>query len=382
MTPLEKRPRSSLLGVFLLAAAFATLLFVVLVPTWDAPWDPIESREWGWRGIAMNTFTSERTRSDPLNLVPASIEPFEARGVSAGEAYENVQVLGDLDAAQFDHLMLSITEWVAPEEGCAYCHNPDASFAADDMYTKKVARRMLTMVRDINANSRHVGNVGVTCYTCHRGQGVPPRHWFKAAAPKPPMGGIVGKPPPWNRTAKTMRDFFPRAPFENYLLDDQQIMGAQARSVSGETTDLADLENIYILMMQMSDGLGVNCNFCHNSRAFADWSQSTPKRITAWYGIRMTRGINRNYLAQMHDLFPADRLGPLGDVAKVDCGTCHNGMSRPLGGAPMARGYEGLRGPGSGSAITRDTAFETRLPYEAEITEPAPTPAGLQQGGE
>ena len=31
MTPLEKRPRSSLLGVFLLAAAFATLLFVVLV---------------------------------------------------------------------------------------------------------------------------------------------------------------------------------------------------------------------------------------------------------------------------------------------------------------------------------------------------------------
>ena len=48
----------------------------------------------------------------------------------------------------------------------------------------------------------------------------------------------------------------------------------------------------------------------------------------------------------------------------------------------MARGYEGLRGPGSGSAITRETAFETRLPYEAEISEPAPTPAGLQQGGE
>ena len=38
MTPLEKRPRSSLLGIFALAAAFGTLLFVLLVPTWDAPW--------------------------------------------------------------------------------------------------------------------------------------------------------------------------------------------------------------------------------------------------------------------------------------------------------------------------------------------------------
>mgnify|MGYP005810832823 CR=1 FL=1 len=382
MKPLSQRPRSSLLGIFLLAAAVATLLFVLLVPKYDHPWDPIESREWGWRGIAMNTFTSARTRNDPLNIVPAAIPPFEPRGITAGETYENIEVLGGLDAAQFDHLMLSITEWVAPDEGCAYCHKPNASFAADDLYTKQVARQMLRMVRDINANARHVGETGVTCYTCHRGQPVPPKHWFEAAEPTPPMGGIVGKPPPWNRTAKTMRDFFPRRPFEDYLLDDKQITGAQARAVSGEVADLAKLEDIYILMMQMSDGMGVNCTFCHNSRAFADWEQSTPKRINAWYGIRMTQRINQDYLTGLEGLFPAARLGPLGDVAKVDCATCHNGMSRPLGGAPMAALYEGLHGPDGVRPIQRQTAFETRKAHQATVSAPPPDPAGLEQNSD
>jgi len=382
MTPLEKRPRSSLLGIFALAAAFATLLFVLLVPTWDAPWDTIESREWGWRGIAMNTFTSARTRNDPINIVPAATTPFPDTGMSASEVYENVKVLGDLDSGQFDYLMQSMTEWVAPDQGCGYCHGDGGNFASDDLYTKKVARRMLEMVRDINANARHVGQTGVTCYTCHRGNNVPQKTWYEGAEPKPPMGGIVGKPPPWNRTAKNMRDFFPRAPFENYLLDDKPISGAQARTVSGETTDLADLENIYILMMQMSEGMGVNCNFCHNTRAFADWSQSTPKRINAWYGIRMVRGINNDYLTGLQGLFPPHRLGPLGDVAKVDCATCHNGMSRPLGGAPMAAGYEGLLGPKGDRPIRRATAFETRKAHQAAITEPGVDERGVVQAGE
>jgi len=370
MKPVSQRPRSSLLGIFLLAAAFATLLFVLLVPKWDHPWDPIESRDWGWRGIAMNTFTSARTRNDPINLVPAATAPFPDSGIAAGEVYENIEVLSDLDSAQFDYLMQAMTEWVAPEEGCSYCHKSGESFASDDLYTKQVARRMLEMVRDVNTNARHVGNVGITCFTCHRGNNVPPKHWYKGAPPEPPMGGIVGKPPPWNRTATTMRDFFPRAPFENYLLDDQTISGAQARAVSGEVAEIADLENIYILMMQMSDGMGVNCTFCHNTRAFADWSQSTPNRVNAWYGIRMSRRINRDYLTEMQGLFPPNRLGPLGDVAKVDCATCHNGMSRPLGGERMAERYRGLFGPGSAVAPTRATAFETRKAHQAVLTQP------------
>ena len=38
---------------------------------------------------------------------------------------------------------------------------------------------MLTMTRDINSNwQAHVGQTGVTCHTCHRGQPVPPYVWF------------------------------------------------------------------------------------------------------------------------------------------------------------------------------------------------------------
>ena len=51
-----------------------------------------------------------------------------------------------------------------------------ASFAADTypdgkaIYTKAVARRMIQMTRNINSEwTEHVGNTGVTCYTCHVG---------------------------------------------------------------------------------------------------------------------------------------------------------------------------------------------------------------------
>ena len=69
----------------------------------------------------------------------------------------------------------------------------------------------------------------------------------------------------------------------------------------------------YSLMMNFSQSLGVNCTYCHNSRAFTDWDQSTPQRATAWYGIRMVRDLNNNYLDPLHATFPPARLGPEGD---------------------------------------------------------------------
>ena len=64
-------------------------------------------------------------------------------------------------------------QWVAPaDQACNYCHEDE--MASDAKYTKRVARRMLEMVRHINKDWRqHVGATGVTCYTCHRGQPVP-----------------------------------------------------------------------------------------------------------------------------------------------------------------------------------------------------------------
>ena len=57
-------------------------------------------------------------------------------------------------------------------------------------------------------------------------------------------------------------------------------------------------------MISMSQALGVNCTYCHNSRSFAVWDASTPKRTTAWYGIRMARDLNNDYLVPLTATFP------------------------------------------------------------------------------
>jgi len=68
----------------------------------------------------------------------------------------------------------------------------------------------------------------------------------------------------------------------------------------------------YALMVHFSQSLGVNCTFCHNSRAWSDWSQSPAKRATAWYGIRMVRELNHRYVEPLGEVLPAARLGPTG----------------------------------------------------------------------
>ena len=49
-------------------------------------------------------------------------------------------------------------------------------------------------------------------------------------------------------------------------------------------------------MVHFAQSLGVNCTYCHNTRAFGNWATSSPARVTAWYGIRMVRDVNNNYL--------------------------------------------------------------------------------------
>ena len=84
--------------------------------------------------------------------------------------------------------MTAMTNWVSPQQGCAYCHNNE-NLASDELYTKVVARRMIQMVRHINADwKQHVAGTGVTCYTCHRGQPVPANVWFQNPGPPQAMG--------------------------------------------------------------------------------------------------------------------------------------------------------------------------------------------------
>jgi photosynthetic reaction center cytochrome c subunit len=255
-----------------------------------------------------------------------------------------VQVLGDASVGQFTRVMASITTWVAPKEGCNYCHNPN-NMASDEKYTKVVARRMIQMTQHVNTDwMTHVAAVGVTCYTCHRGNNIPVNIWYNSVSTQP--NGMVetnmGKNAPAPDEGLSS---LPNDPFTPFLEQSGNIRIAATQALPGtDRQSIKQAEWTYALMMHFSQSLGVNCTYCHNSRSFSDWSQSTPQRATAWYGIRMVRDLNVNYLDPLHTVFPPYRLGASGDTAKVNCNTCHQGAFKPLLGVSMAQSFPELGG--------------------------------------
>ena len=257
-----------------------------------------------------------------------------------------MQVLTDLSVDQFNTLMAAMTTWVAPQQGCAYCHNTE-NLADDSVYAKKVARRMIQMTRHINQDWKpHVQNVGVVCYTCHRGNPVPTNVWYENPG-WPHAGGFsatnygFGHPDAANGSTSLLQD-----PYSPFLDKDENIrvQAVNALPTKGMGSSIQSTEDTYSLMMSISKGLGVNCNFCHNTREFGQWSESTPQRVTAWHGIQMVRNLNTEYLDPLKDVFPATRLGPLGDGPKLNCATCHQGANKPLLGVSLAKDYPELGG--------------------------------------
>ena len=308
---------------------------------------PVQSTQVGWRGTGMVQVENPRTLAKRTAAEPAvpDVGPPTppAPGPKAKDVYQNVKVLGDLSPAEFTRHMLAITQWVAPNEGCTYCHGEN--FADDGKYTKVVARRMIEMTRNVNtAWEPHVGKTGVTCYTCHRGKPVPGNIWFTAVPPKnnrvgPGFGDDAGQ----NRAVPSIASAsLPYDPFTPFLLEAEPIRAQTGTALpTGNRASIKQAEWTYSLMNHMSQGLGVNCTFCHNTQSFQSW-QGPAQRVTAWHGIRMVREMNKDYMAPLTASFPAHRLGPGGDVAKANCATCHQGVNKPLGGLAMAKDFEGL----------------------------------------
>lgn len=318
--------------------------FMLFTAGWDRP--PIEDEQSGYRGTGMVQIANPREKAALLasQTVPDPIAPAAAAGPRARDLYQNVQVLGDLSVGQFVRVMQAMTNWVAPEQGCTYCHV--GNLAADDKYQKVVSRKMLQMTQHINANwNTHVGETGVTCYTCHRGQNIPSNYWYTdpaVAEAAPMVGANAGQNQPAEAAVLAS---LPADPFTPYLLEAANIRIAAQNALPTGQQDGATIqstEGTYSLMMHMSDALGVNCTFCHNSRAFSDWEQSSPQRVTAWHGIRMVRDVNVDYIHPLNDVFPEHRKGPLGDAFKANCSTCHQGVNKPLNGAQMAKDYPSL----------------------------------------
>jgi len=288
---------------------------------------PVESVQTGFRGTGMVHVDNPRSLRDSMESQAARIpeipEPTAAQAPPAPPGtWENVQVLGHLSQEEFDRTMLALTAWVSPEQGCNYCHVSDAAgeadFASDDIYTKVVSRQMLRMVQDANMNwSEHVGEDRVSCFTCHMGKPVPTNFWY------------------YTDENQSLRHLLDR--------DDIRVVSDEALSEASENrTSLKQTEYTYDLMLKISDALGVNCTFCHNSPRFVDWEESPPQRITALRGIEMTRALNTAHLLPLQDEWPEERMGPLGDGPKLDCASCHNGAFQPQYGATSAAGFPAL----------------------------------------
>lgn len=340
---------------------------------------PKETYQNGYRGTGMNTVMVKA--SAVAEEVPAPpYDPPGTDGQRAGEIYENLQVLGDVSDEQFNYTMAAITAWVSPAEGCNYCHNP-ANMASDELYTKVVARRMLQMTRQINNGwTDHVGNTGVTCWTCHRGEAVPSETWTLPADPA--HKGIVhnrnGQNEPVSNSAYSS---LPNAAVARYLLGGTEPQAARVVSKGRFPTPenkitTMEAEDTYAMMMHISQSLGVNCTYCHNGNSFQSWASSNPPRKTAWYGLDMVRAINFEYITPLASVFPAHRKGEMGDPLKANCATCHRGQNKPLGGYPMAKDYPALRNavaaPAPAAAPARPVPVAARPAAQATKAPAAP----------
>ena len=333
-----------------------------------------ESVQWGWRGNSMIQLykPSQLAKLRELNQIPPPepSDPYDPSFPMATEVHENVEVLTDLNALEFARLMNAISTWVAPVEGCAYCHNPE-NLASDEKYTKIISREMLKMTRAINTNwQSHVKETGVTCWTCHRGQGIPSDVWFNAPEPKTPSAGVTGNKGGQNMAGIAINgnSALPFDPLTPFLEQDYPItvQGTQALPY-GNRQSIKQAEWTYSLMMYMSKSLGVNCTYCHQTRAMGVWEESTPQRVTAWHGIRMVRDVNEAYLNPLKPLYPPERLGPTGDAPKTACATCHKGTFKPLFGESMLGDYPSLAGVIPGR-LPDETAVE-ESPGDAATTE-------------
>ena len=89
---------------------------------------------------------------------------------SIDQTQKNIQVLKGLPESQ----LVPVMNFMGASLGvrCNYCHvNKDGNwdFASDEKGEKVSARKMISMVKDINKGSFN-GTTEITCYTCHRGR--------------------------------------------------------------------------------------------------------------------------------------------------------------------------------------------------------------------
>lgn len=115
------------------------------------------------------TFVSRRSLAAAAGLILstaifAGAQQQQLAGKTAEQAFKNIQVLKDIPADQLVPTMRVMAGSLGVN--CGFCHVEDRS--KDDLMTKLTARKMITMMMDINKNNFDARQE-VTCFTCHKG---------------------------------------------------------------------------------------------------------------------------------------------------------------------------------------------------------------------
>ncbi|MGK7755821.1 MULTISPECIES: photosynthetic reaction center cytochrome PufC [unclassified Roseovarius] len=323
----------------------------VLVAAWLVSADKssaVDSLQTGPRGTGMSVpeFKSELAARDPgiEGYMAMRSDPVVPQGGEelAGDARENVPPgLEGLTVENYDRLLAAMQQWTGI---------PDL-FEDMDSYQTSVGYTMIAMTQNLNENwDAHVNanaEVGVTCYTCHRGQPVPTDVWFNIS---PVNERVEGWGAVQNRvTPLSSYTSLPSDALQTYLVDGDSIkvhdLESRVEGVPGVDgyPGIQHTERTYAFMNYISNSLGVNCVFCHNSRAFYDGAQVTPQWATELLGIQMVQELNNDYLIPLEGLLPEHRLGPkYGDAPKAACRTCHKGYQKPLQGTNVIQDWPEL----------------------------------------
>ncbi|MGY6412447.1 MAG: photosynthetic reaction center cytochrome PufC [Alkalilacustris sp.] len=328
---------TNILGPAILVGAAGGAIFIGAAwwAVWQGPYNQ-ESMQTGPAGTGMHVarFTSDLARQDPTIERYVTFPPVVPTedSVRAGDVVENIEpLLADLTVENYERLLEAMRSWTGIE---------DLLEPGLENYQTTVARSMIQMTQELNEFwgahvNQNVGerNVGVSCFTCHRGEPVPTHTWHK-------LGDVNMAAAGWsaNQNRVTVQSQFTSLPsdaLEKYLLEANPINVHDLEPrVSREMRNPAtwqDTERTFSLMNYISNSLGVNCTFCHNTRAFYDPAQHTPQWTIANLGIIMVQEINNDWLVPLTDVLPEHRLGPIfGDVGKVACATCHKGYQQPM----------------------------------------------------
>ena len=138
-----------------------------------------------------------------LSITPARSQAApEQKPQMADEVFKNIQVLRGLSVNEFMGTMGFIAASLSMN--CIDCHvtasASDVSKFADDTRLKQTARRMILMVKTINA-ANFGGKHTVTCYSCHRGadrpKGIPSlADQYGTPPPEDPNETEIATPPP------------------------------------------------------------------------------------------------------------------------------------------------------------------------------------------